>query len=148
MADKAVNRIPLVIGKIGIVILNLLQIGHIGKKLLGICKILVNVIEVPKKDISPEDELIQRFRLRIKLPVTLIKTEQQPDLVGRSHCAYLIKEIVDRQHLRHLQRNIRTGCHNGFSQILPEESHRTPVRKDEASVFDLSRTVMILRNLF
>ena len=50
----------------------MLQVSHIGKKLLGIRQIFIDIIEVAEDDISPEDEFVQRLGLLIEFCIAPI----------------------------------------------------------------------------
>ena len=148
MADKAFDRLPLDIRKVRIIILELLQVSHIGKKLLGIGKVFIHIVKVSQDDISPEDEFIQRLSLLIKFCIASIQIQKKSHLVCRSSATDFIEEVIDCQHTRHDNRNSTGIGSQGLSQMLSEEHHRASVREDEAAGADFTRIIIISCNLF
>ena len=116
MTDKALDCLSLSVRKITESILNLLEVGHIRKQLLGIHQILVHIIEIRQDDLSPENELIKTLRIhsgirimcREDLHIGMIQLQQLCDTIHCSHAAHPVKEIINCMHLRSNDRLFRT----------------------------------------
>ena len=77
MAEKGFQGIFLSRCKIGIIILDLLEISHIGEKLVRICKIFIDVIEIGKNHVTPENELVKRLSPGVQSRIAVIQFKQQ-----------------------------------------------------------------------
>ena len=139
MGQETVHGVLLVLREIGITVLDRLEIGNIREKVLRVREIFVDVVEIREDDVSPEDELVQRLRLRENLPVTGVQFDQETDPVGRIDIVDFVEEVIDRQHRRGDE---GSGGHSsgngaflkGIGERLPEEGHGPPVRKDKADI--------------
>ena len=60
VAEEAAYHLALLVGEVGDVV-ELVDVAQIGKYAVGICHILVNVIEVGQQKLSPAIELVERF---------------------------------------------------------------------------------------
>ena len=58
VAEEAVQQFTLFIGQISQVV-QFMNVAQIGKDTVGICHILVNVVEVADKQLSPAEELVE-----------------------------------------------------------------------------------------
>ena len=70
MAQKTFQSLPLRRGQVGICILNLFEVGNIGEELCGVRKVFVNIVEISKDDVTPENEFVEWFSLGIECAVT------------------------------------------------------------------------------
>ena len=97
---ETVNRLALVIGKVGIVVLDLLELPDICIELIRIDQVLVHVVKVSQDDVSPENELVQGLSPEIERLVAFVEFEEEADPVCRPDTGYLIEKVVDGHQLR------------------------------------------------
>ena len=130
-------------------VLDAAEVGDVGEELLGIDEVLVHVGEVRQQHAAPEDEVVERLRLRsvalVERLVAVIKLEQQVHLVRLAGVREAVEEVVHRVQGRHAHRLLPPG--DAFAQVLAEERHRAPVREDEAQVFNPSGGLVVPRHL-
>ena len=60
----------------------LLEVRYIGKQLMRIHAVGVNLVEVAQQYLLPKDKLLKTLSLWIVLLIDLVKPEQQRDVVG------------------------------------------------------------------
>ena len=65
------------------------------------------------------------------------------------HTSYLVKEVIDCEHLRSNNRTRQNvTVLYGLTQMPGEKHQRSPVRKDEAAFICLSYIIIMVCNLF
>ena len=84
--------------------LNFLQFLYVGKKLLGVDKIFVGVVEIVDNHVAPENELVERgnfaaFRLG-NVCVFVVEGKQKVHSTGFNEIAHIGNEIADGSDFR------------------------------------------------
>ena len=131
-------------------VLDASEIGDVREELFGIDEVLVHVGEVRQQHPAPEDEIVQRLGLRASVTlverlVAVVELEQQVHLVCLAGVREAVEEVVHRVQGRYAHRTA-AGL-DAIAQIHAEERQRTPVREDEAQVFNFACSIIMLRHL-
>ena len=105
MRQETIYCIFLIFREIRVIILNFTEILDIGKNMIRIDQILVHIIKIGQNHISPENELIQAFRVRIECGIVLLEFKKEFEFVCRAATGKTIEKIVDGKHHR---RNYRS----------------------------------------
>ena len=97
MRDEMPDSFALGVGQVTVVILDALEVRHVGEKVFRIHEELVHVIEVREDDLAPEDEFVQGFSLGINRLVRFIQFQQQADAVRHFPAIYPAEKVIDGQ---------------------------------------------------
>ena len=97
MADEVAHGLPLDLRQVAVVVLDALEVRHVGEKVLRVHEELVHVVEVGEDDLAPEEELVQGLRLGIDGLVRLVQFQQQLNALRDLAVMDTIKEVVDGQ---------------------------------------------------
>ena len=97
MADEVSHGLPLDLRQMTVVILDTLEVRHVGEEVLRVHEELVHVVEVGEDDLAPENELVQGFRLGIDGLVRLVQFQQQLDPFRHLAVMDTVKEVIDGQ---------------------------------------------------
>ena len=142
MVHEMQDGLPLDFRQVAVVVLDILEIRHVGEQVLRVHEELVHVAEVREDHLAPEDELVQGLGLRVYRPVGFVQFQQQADAVGHLTALDLVEEIVDGQGLGRQHGPVRAALPQEVAEVLPEEHGRPPVRENEAGPFDIRREIM------
>ena len=134
MGDKAQDGLPLNVGQVAIIVLDALEIGHVGKEALRIHQVLVHIVEIREDHLAPENELIEGFRLGEDGPVGGVQFQQEPDAVRHFAAIDPIKEIIDGEGHRGMKRTGRSALPHQVAEILPKEDPGAAVRENKACI--------------
>ena len=97
MADEMLHRRPLDIRQMAVIVLDALEVRHVGKKVLRVHEELVHVVEVPENDLAPKKELVQGLRFGIDGLIRFVQLQQQPDAVRDLAVVHAIEKVIDGQ---------------------------------------------------
>ena len=147
MVHEMQDGLALDVRQVAVVVLDVLEVRHVGEQVLRVHEELVHVAEVREDHLAPEDELVQGLGLRVHGLVGLVQLQQETDAVRHLAAIDLVEEIVDGQRLRRAHRTVRAALPQEVAEVLPEEHGRPPVGKDEARPFHIGREIM-RRDLF
>ena len=142
MRQEGPDRLLLPLVQPGEIVLHGTEIRDVGEEFLRIHQVFVHVVEVGQQHPAPEDEFVQRLRLfPVKRLVAVIQGKQEVHPVGLPRPAEPVEEVVHRVQGRHAHRTARPGY--ALAQVLAEKRHGTPVREDEAQVFNVHRGMVV-----
>ena len=142
MRQEMADGLLLAFAQVFKLVLDGFEVSHILHELLRIHQVFVHVVKIGQKHFSPEEELVQRFRLGIQDGVAAVKFQQQTQAVRYAGIGHLIKEVVDGVERRHQHRPSPGGAQK-VSQVLFEEYQGAAVGEDEASALYIpSRQIM------
>ena len=142
MVHEMQDGLPLDLGQVAVVVLDVLEVRHVGEQVLRVHEELVHVAEVREDHLAPEDEFVQGLGLRIHGLVGFVQRQQQADAVRHLAAMDLVEEIVDGQGLGRVHRPVRAALPQEVAEVLPEEHGRPPVREHEAGPFYVRREIM------
>ena len=142
MVHEMQDGLPLDVGQVAVVVLDVLEIRHVGEKVFRVHEELVHVAEIRQDHFAPEDEFVQGLGLRVHRLVGFIQFQQEADAVRHFPALDLVEEIVDSQGLGRMHRPVRAALPQEVAEVLPEEHGRAPVRENETSPVYVRREIM------
>ena len=109
VAEEAAQQLPLLVGEVAQVV-QLVDVAQVGKHLVGVGHVLVDVVEVADEQLTPAVELVERLlrtRLLAERPVQLA---HQLHRVGNIERALLPEQFADGDIRRTPQRLLCRAC--------------------------------------
>ena len=149
MGKEMPDGLQLLLVEVFEVVLERAEVRDVLEEPFRVDEILVHVAEVGQQHAAPEDEFVQLLGLGalrlVEGPVAFVQLQQEVDLVGLLRPREGVEEIVHRIHLRSAQG--APGLGHAAGQVFLEEQLRTPVRDDEAQIFNASLGIVMPRHL-
>ena len=128
VAEETVQHLTLFVGKETAVV-QLMQVGDVGQHLVGICQLLVDVVEIGQQQLSPAIEMIQRLVDARHRCERLVQLANQLDGVGHTPLGEFAEQVADGGIGR-----APDGLAGQAHQVLVEEERGTLVGKDDGEV--------------
>ena len=134
MAQEGADGVFLPFRKIAVVVLDVLELRHVPEERLGVNQILVHIVEVPEHDVSPEDKLIQGFRLSVMCGIYGIKRCKKAETVTYLSPVQAAEKIVYCVHGGNGHRCSVSIIPHHLCQVFPEKHHGASVGEYKARI--------------
>ena len=123
VAEEVFQKLALFVGKETEVV-QLMDVAQVGKYTVGVCQVLVDIVEIADEQLSPAVELVERLVGTRLLTKRLVEVANQLDGVGYLPITLLTKEFADGDIGRTPQRALGDA-----GQLFVEEQRGSFVRK-------------------
>ena len=118
-----------------------MEVSDIGEETGSIHEMLVEVVEIGKKNLTPRPETIQGLRVFNMASIGRMKTADGLDRVGKRHRRGLLEELADGQIV-----GSPDGGGRLLSQSLVEEQAGTLARKHDCDVTEVGTEALKQRS--